>query len=84
MEHTDAPFGEEGPTETCIARVMREEPRWSRAKALDYIAAGQRANLICLDCGSENHTRGSDWCNYDLAEAPLSDRTVAQAHEECR
>lgn len=51
------------PTQECVERVMREN-RWSQTKALDYIAAAHRGNLICLDCGSENHTRGNTLCNY--------------------
>lgn len=54
----------DAPTEQCIARVMREVPHFTRTKALYYIAAAHRGGLICLDCGSENHTRGSDWCRY--------------------
>lgn len=56
--------GESAPTERAIARVLAEVPHFDRAKALGYIAAAHRGNLICLACGSENHTEGSDWCNH--------------------
>lgn len=54
------------PTETAIARVQKEMPRGrqNRAAAVEYIEALNRGNLICLDCGSENHTRGHELCNF--------------------
>lgn len=52
--------------------VARSRVRWMLSKSnvpygrtavRDYINAAASGNLICLDCGSENHTQGSDWCN---------------------
>ena len=52
-------------TVECIDRVTRESPAsWTRAQVLNYILAAHRGNLICLDCGSENHTRGHELCRY--------------------
>lgn len=61
IRRLDAP---DEPTEECIERVLREVPHFDRPRALDYIAAAHRGNLICLDCGSENHTRGNNLCNF--------------------
>lgn len=53
------------PTAQCLARVKAEYPRLSKADVLLHIVRANRLNLICLDCGSENHTRGHELCNYE-------------------
>lgn len=35
-----------------------------RSAVRDYINAAAGANWLCLDCGSENHTRGHQLCNH--------------------
>lgn len=53
--------GSEEPTERAVRNVMARNslPRW---KAENLIGLLHRGNLVCLDCGSENHTRGHAFC----------------------
>lgn len=70
------------PTVEAVENVARRYKirRW---KAVNYLEAMGRGNLICWACGSENHTEGHPLCNATpdkpggaTAETP-SDRNVA-------
>jgi hypothetical protein len=55
-------------SEVCRERVQRmlrqARVEHGRSAVRDYINSAARGNLICLDCGSENHTKGHSLCNH--------------------